>query len=203
MTAARRRTREEREPQILAAARELLETRGLVGTSVAEVAARVGVSEATVFNYFPTRRDLMFRVISDWMTPVIDRLETDLHRIEGVRARLGFLVERHFRDMAAVPGMHRLIYRELHWEDYYGTTLHALNQRYSGLIVWIVNEGKRGGTLVDEADPELVRDMIFGALHHIGWRTLMNDRSLDIVAATDGIVDQILRGIARQSLRAI
>lgn len=203
MTVARRRTREQREPEILAAARELLETRGLVGTSVAEVAARVGVSEATVFNYFPTRRDLMFRVISDWMTPVIDRLETDLRRIEGVRARLGFLVERHFRDMAAAPGMHRLIYRELHWDDYYGTTLHGLNQRYSGLIVWIVNEGKRSGTLVDEADPELVRDMIFGALHHVGWRTLMNDRPLDFVAATDGIINQILRGISRQTLRAL
>jgi AcrR family transcriptional regulator len=193
---AQKRRREEREPEILAAAREMLEAQGLVGTSVAQVAARAGVSEATVFNYFPTRRDLMFRVIADWMTPVIEQLRLDLRHVQGVQARLAMFCDRHLQETAAAPGLHRLIYRELHWENYYGSTLHRLNQSYTGLVEWILIEGRAAGEVRVDAEIPITRDMLFGALHHVGWRTLLNERSLDVPETADQIAGQIFRAVA-------
>lgn len=187
--------REEREPTILAATRELLETRGLGGTSMAEVAARANVSEATVFNYFPTRRDLMFRVITEWMEPVIARLEEDVAHITGTRARIVFFAARHLREMQAAPGMHQLIYREVHWDDYYGSTLHRLNQRYTRIVGWILKDGQRSGDVRADIDLDITRDLLFGALHHVGWRTLMNNRALDIEATANRIADPLFAGI--------
>lgn len=198
----RRRRRAEREPEILAAARQVMESNGLSGFVVSDVAVRAGVSEATVFNYFPARHDLIFRVISDWMMPVVERLEADMPRIEGARARLAFFAARHLIETASAPGMHKLIYRELHWENYYGSTLHRLNQRYARLVTWIVDEGRRDGEVAENVDPALFRDSVFGALHHIGWRTLMNGRPLDIDLTADRIADQLFAGIAASAPRS-
>jgi AcrR family transcriptional regulator len=52
----KRQTRE----AIAAAARELFAARGFDHVPVAEIARRAGVSEATVFNYFPTKEDLVY-----------------------------------------------------------------------------------------------------------------------------------------------
>ena len=51
--------RETRE-RIAATARELFVQHGFDGVTVAQVAQTAGVSEATVFNYFPTKDDLFF-----------------------------------------------------------------------------------------------------------------------------------------------
>src|SRR5215208_8194538 len=52
----KRRTRE----QIAATARRLFAEGGFEGVTVAQVAREADVSEATVFNYFPTKEDLFY-----------------------------------------------------------------------------------------------------------------------------------------------
>lgn len=203
MASERKRVkRDDRIEEVLAAARQLLETQGLVGTSVAEVASLAKVSEATVFSYFGTRRDLMFRVISDWMEPVIARLEIDVKLVEGTLNRLNFFATRHLYELAAAPGLHQLIYRELHWDSYYGSLLHKLNQRYARVITWIIEQGKRDGEVKPDTDQEITRDMMFGTLHHVGWRTFMNNRPLDIGATAETIAKLVYGGIAIQEARS-
>lgn len=192
---AGKRTRQDRQPEILAAARELLEKKGLDGFSIADVAKRVEVSEAAVFYYFPTRRHLMFRVISDWMLPVLERLELDLPHIGGTRERLMVFITRHLHEMVQAPGLHRLIYRELHWDNYYTSTLHRLNQRYTRIVLWIIEQGKRSGEIRQSVDAHLTRDLLFGGLHHVGWRTLLNGRDLDIEGTAGQIAEQLHLGI--------
>jgi AcrR family transcriptional regulator len=200
---AAKRIRQDRQPEILAAARELLEQRGLAEFSVADVAARANVSEAAVFYYFQTRRELMFQVISDWMQPVIERLTADLALIKGVRARLVTFIARHLREMEAASGLHRLIYRELHWDHYYTSTLHRLNQRYSRLVVWIVEDGKQSGEVRAAVDAYMTRDLLFGGLHHVGWRTLLNDRKLDLESTAEQIGEQLYLGICATPRHAV
>jgi TetR/AcrR family fatty acid metabolism transcriptional regulator len=190
-----KRARHDRQPEILAAAREVLESQGVEGFSVADVAARADVSEAAVFYHFQTRRELVFRVIADWMEPVIERLEADLRHINGVRQRLVWFMARHLQETEAAPKLHQLIYRELHWDNYYTSALHRLNQRYSQIVIWIVEQGKASGEVRHSVNAQLTRDLLFGSLHHIGWRTLLNDRKLDIEQTTEQLGEQLYLSI--------
>ena len=56
----RQRKKQETRERIAATARELFEQRGYDGVTVAQVAVAANVSEATVFNYFPTKDELFF-----------------------------------------------------------------------------------------------------------------------------------------------
>ena len=187
--------RERRSAEIVSAARDMLETQGLEGLSVAGIAQSIGVSEATVFSYFNTRRDLMAAVIADWMEPVLDRLEADIPAIAGARNQLLFFTTRHLQELALSPGMHRLIYRELHWDNYYGSILHRLNQRYTSIATRVFEDGVASGEFIADFDIGIQRDMLFGAFHHIGWRTLMNGRPLDLARAANALVDQLCTGL--------
>lgn len=198
-----RRRKEHREPELLAAARALLEERGLSGMSMAEIGARAGVSEATVYKYFPNRRELMARVMSDWMSPVLQRMERDTDLIEGTCARLQLLALIHFRDMAENPGLHQLIYRELHWEDYYGSPVHRLNQRYTRLVDGIITDGQRLGDVRSDIDVAFARDMLFGAFQHIGERTLLNGRPLNLERASKAVAEQLFGGIGVSTVQPV
>ncbi|MEU0569341.1 TetR family transcriptional regulator [Nonomuraea sp. NPDC005983] len=55
----RERKKRETRQAIHDAAMELFAERGFAGVSVVEIAERVGVSKMTVFNYFPTKEDIV------------------------------------------------------------------------------------------------------------------------------------------------
>ena len=60
MTGLRERKKQQTREQIAEAARRLFARRGFANVTVAEVARAADVSEQTVFNYFPTKEDLVY-----------------------------------------------------------------------------------------------------------------------------------------------
>lgn len=192
-----RRRKAQRGPEILVAAREVFEESGFDGASLAEVGRRAEVSEATVYKYFSSKQDLVREVIRSWMEPYIERLERELRLLDTARSRLTFLAGRHLDAMHSAPGLHRLVYRELRWRDYQGSVLHQLNQRYSRIVKWIFAEAMASGELRADLDPRLARDMVFGALEHVGWRMVFDGQSGDIEVAANALIENILAGMAR------
>jgi AcrR family transcriptional regulator len=72
---------------IAAEAMRLFATRGFDHVTVAEIAAEAGVSEKTVFNYFPTKEDLFFDEVPDRLRALTDAIR-DRPEDESVLASL-------------------------------------------------------------------------------------------------------------------
>ena len=70
----RERKKAETRQQIAAAARQLFGERGFEAVTVAEVALAADVSEATVFNYFPSKEDLFYSGLEAFETELLEAI---------------------------------------------------------------------------------------------------------------------------------
>src|ERR1044072_7288594 len=71
-TGLRARKKEETRQRIAEAAFRLFAERGLEGLPVAEVARAADVAEKTVFNYFPTKEDLVYGRFESFEEELLD-----------------------------------------------------------------------------------------------------------------------------------
>jgi TetR/AcrR family fatty acid metabolism transcriptional regulator len=189
-----RRRKDARGPEILAAARAKLEKHGAANTSMASIAKAAGVSEATVYKYFQSKEALLNQVLEDWAMPFIERLQSEMAQVRGVRSRLILIALRFLRALEETPKLHRVFFQELRWSNYRDSPLHRINRLFTNTVIETVEDGIRSGELHPGVDASIFRDMLFGGLEHIGIRTSFAGRQIDIADQAARYVDFMLEG---------
>lgn len=86
-TGLRERKKQQTRQRIIAAALELFDERGFDRAPVAEIARAAEVSEATLFNYFPTKEDLVYSGMEAYEQQL---LEVVRHRPSGTSVLAAF-----------------------------------------------------------------------------------------------------------------
>jgi AcrR family transcriptional regulator len=102
--APRRRRKEARPGELVAAALACFAERGFAATKLDDIAAKAGVSKGTVYLYFPSKEELFKAVVRESLLPNIARAETmlgdpDVPAAAQLRALLEFMTGR----MASSP----------------------------------------------------------------------------------------------------
>jgi AcrR family transcriptional regulator len=104
------------EERILEAATLLFYEKGYHGTSMREVAAAVGIKAASLYNHFPGKEDLLFRIAYGTMAELLEGGLAAIAPYETARERLRALVvwhvvyhaERRFEARVADEQLHAL-----------------------------------------------------------------------------------------------
>jgi AcrR family transcriptional regulator len=194
--------RQRRAGEILVAAREAFLERGFQGTAVSEIAARVGVVEGLVFSYFPTKRDLLHAVLAEMYEPLIRDVSEGFERLQGLRARLRFIIWRHIRVYVETPGLARLVLHEVRTgPDYASSGLHDLQVRYTQFVRRALEDAGKEGELASGVDVEAVRSMLYGGLEHLMWPVLFGKQRVDVEHVADRYTDLMLDGLRARSQR--
>lgn len=169
---------EQRRAAMLKAAVQLFTEEGFHASSTRKIAARAGVSEGTLFNYFGSKNDLLLAILDDFYEDLESSARAGIENIMDTRERLQFVAENHVRALVANNAlMLRLIQVYLgvdlsYYTDYRKTHLHALNYRYTRVFDGIVREGMQRGYLDPELNLRALRDLFFGGLEY-GMRTVL------------------------------
>jgi AcrR family transcriptional regulator len=170
------------------ATRALLAERGFANTTVEAIASRAGVGKATIYRRWPTREALLLAVttadLPNIQAPDTGNLRQDLLLVftqlaeqlrTGVPASyIGDLIGESTRN----PAMR---------EDF-----DALVELRRSLCAAMVAQAKKRGDLRKGVDPDMVLDLISGALF---YRKLFRDQPADaayVKRAIDAVLDGIL-----------
>jgi AcrR family transcriptional regulator len=143
----RERKKQQTRQAIAAAAFEMFAERGFDAVTVAAVARRADVSEATVFNYFPTKEDLVYGRLEEFEAALVRTVRERAPGQSIIAAISGFLLEQRGLLGARDPESHAqlvtvnriiaasssLLARERQIYDRYTRTLAALIAEQRGV----------------------------------------------------------------------
>lgn len=187
----RARSEEETRERITEAAVELHGTVGPARTTVTDVAKLAGVSRMTVYNHFPTEKDLFLACSSHWAaehpfpdprawSPIADpseRLATALEDLYGWYGENREMLGKILRDTPLLSSLGEIM------QDFWGG--------YAAQVVQVLAEGWRPG---DHGSADLLA--MLGAVTDFGmWRRLTAS-GLETAAAADVAARMVVGALA-------
>jgi AcrR family transcriptional regulator len=194
--AARRLPRDQRVAEILHTARSVLRDRGSEQFLTSEVAERCGTSEATIYKYFPTKRDLLIQLVEHWFEEFL--AEDYPARTSGpLRERLYHAIWWALSFIRREPALSRFVLMELRADPgYRSMRVYQQNREVVARVMSVVEDGLANGLVRDDIPLRLMRDMIFGAIEHQTWAYLRREGDFSVDESAEGITEVILAGIA-------
>ncbi|MGH8778438.1 TetR/AcrR family transcriptional regulator [Paraburkholderia sp.] len=182
---------QQRVKDILQAGRDVFSEKGYERATTAEIAQRLGVSEATVFSYFRGKRELCARVIGDWYDEIIGAIETGLPRDGTVRQQFAFIVRTHLRLMLVNgTGLCALVLSEGRAQHHeLSDALTDMQRRYTAPLMAVLARGQQDGQVRADMPLRLLRSLVFGPMEHVLWDATLGQRRTDIDATADQLID--------------
>jgi TetR/AcrR family transcriptional regulator, fatty acid metabolism regulator protein len=192
-----RRPPEDRMVEILAAARAVLAKNGYENFLTIDVASLCGVSEATIYRYFPTKRELLAKVAEDWFGEIL-AVEPRILKESDIFQQFRRVIRHSLMVIRQEPALSRFVLTELRADPAYRSThIYALNRRFTSAVVNLVKRAVERGVFRDDVSPSLVRDLIFGGIEHRTWSFLRGQGDFDVDEVADSIANILFRGLLR------
>jgi len=187
----------DRSVAILDAAETVLLRDGFAAAGMAEVARLAGVSDGLIYRYFPGKAALRDAVLARFYTRILVRLEAAVAARRGFPRRFSALIETHLHVLEEDAALCRLFISEVRGAaEYPGSELYGLNRRYTGVLLRLLDQGRREGRVRDGVDPLMVRDLLYGGMEHLAWRRLCGrGGGLDVARAAASLADLVLHGL--------
>lgn len=173
---------ERRVREILDVARQVFSENGYENSTTLDIARQAGISEATVFSYFTSKRDLCMQVIKGWYDEISLVLEQEVPLVVGTRAQLHFVVHKHLVTlMQDGTGMCKLVLSEGRSADAeFAGMIAELKRRYTAPLMKVLSNAQRLGEIRQDMPLPLLRDMVYGAMEHVLWDYMVNRNKPDI-----------------------
>jgi AcrR family transcriptional regulator len=195
-TPSQRLPRNERISKIVAVTRAMLNEMGYENILTLEVAQRCGVSEATIYKYFDSKRDLLIRVAEQWFEELLAEDQRNLKQ-SSARDALRHVVWRSLMLVRREPALTRFVLLDLRPDpSYRSMAVFELNRHFTSRVTDVIKQGMKSGELGTAVPLPLLRDMIFGCIEHQTWAFLRGEGDFSVDDATEGIVRVIYNGVA-------
>lgn len=183
--------------KILVSALEVIANKGFIDATISEIAKGADIGEATIYEYFQNKEDLLFKIPQEFCREATPFLIEHLQGIRGALNKIRKYIWFHlffFQKNKLYANIMLLILRQN--KKFLETESYERIREYTRIIIQIVEEGKKEGSIRPDVDANLVRNMIMGTVEHFETRwLLMGKPEGDITMFADDIADLIIRGI--------
>jgi AcrR family transcriptional regulator len=165
---------------ILKGAESIFAKKGFHEATISEIAKKSKVSEATIYEYFSSKEELLF----------------SLKYIQGAASKLRFLIYRHLGLYAENPDYANIVMLILKGHrNFQKTDAYKIVQSTARITTQVLEEGIQNGEFRSDIKPHLVRAMIWGTVEHLVTRKCLLGKPADLLSLADDIIDTIFQGI--------
>jgi AcrR family transcriptional regulator len=142
--------------ELLAAARQLFAQQGYAAVSTRAVADIAGVNPAMIHYYFGSKQGLYEAMLTDTLSPLVERLGVILAAADDPAAIRNFL-KLYVHTLGANPWMPQLILREVIQEGgrLRGWFIQQLASKGGGRLTQLIEREQAAGRIRADADPSL------------------------------------------------
>ncbi|MBN2429954.1 MAG: TetR/AcrR family transcriptional regulator [Acidobacteria bacterium] len=160
-----------RRKQLIGVAFDLFASEGFRGTTTRMIAEQAGVSEATLYKYFPTKKDLFQAILDDRLCEISHRLiYWDEAESEPPRQFITNLLKRILREMYRDDGLSRfLMFAALENPDLWDLYVQNFIRKWEEEVLRYFNLLKKNGIIKASIPLELISMVFYGPV------ALLND----------------------------
>ncbi|MCK9247189.1 MAG: TetR/AcrR family transcriptional regulator [Anaerolineaceae bacterium] len=192
-----RRDPESRKAEIVQVAKVVLAEMQYENFIPSAVADRYGVSEGTIYRYYPTKQDLLIAVAEEWMGEIMLK-GPELSEGGHIYSRLRHAIHHSLEVVCKEPSIIRFIFMSVRVDsNYRNTRLYQLVAEFTSHTTRVVEEGIKAGLFRDSYHTSLIRDVIFGAIEHQAWPYLRGETDAPLDKVADDIADIVYCGLAK------
>ncbi len=187
-----------RKDRIMEAALRIFATKGFQNSTISEISREAGVSEATVYEYFGTKEDLLFAIPEKISNETNETLERVLPYIRGVEGRMRAILRGYVHLYESNPHYSALVLLQLlPNRKFRQTAAHAAIRKSARLLLDCIKEGIDGGSFRKNFDPYLIRSILLGGIEHlfIRWHMQGMPPKPALVDLLDDFLEIVLHGI--------
>jgi TetR/AcrR family fatty acid metabolism transcriptional regulator len=188
-----------RKEKILKAAERIFAQKGFQETTISDVAQEAGVSDATIYEYFTSKEELLFSIPGETARKGKEVIELHLKYIRGAANKLRAVIYHYLEfyqrehDYASVA---MLILKQN--RKFLETKVYQDVREMSRLIIKVINEGAASGEFKPHIDPYLARSMILGTIEHMVIRSILLGKPKNLLDFVDPLTDLLVDGLNRQ-----
>jgi TetR/AcrR family fatty acid metabolism transcriptional regulator len=188
----------ERRNAIMEGALKVFGEHGFEETTISAISKAAGVSDATVYEYFSSKEEILFSIPLRYTEREIDRMREIGRYIHSPQEKIRVIIQAYleFYETNRLYTSVALLTLKGN-RNFLQTEAYKAIREASRSIVEAFNEGVEKGVFRDDIDPHLVRNLVLGFIEHLTVQWLLTGRPEGIANCRDAIFDMVLRAISK------
>jgi len=183
---------------ILKAATRVFARRGFFHSQVADVAREAGIAAGTVYLYFRSKDELLVSIFERTMKETLAEGRATLGQETDPRERLRRIARLHLERMGRDRDLAVVFQVELRQSTKFMERFSSTYLRdYLGVIRDTIADGQGAGVFRDDFNPTIAAKALFGALDEMATNWILTQRSYQLAAQADDVIDLFLNGVRR------
>lgn len=188
--------------EILAAARRLLQNRGVDTVTMEEIAAVAGVAKGTIYLYFQGKEDLIQALITQVGEQMMAEIEAIAGRSSAPLAKIqqvaSLLLDYLMRERALFPAYARDMLRGGRGAAKgYWLHLQEMEERFVTVVTRLFAEGIESGQFI-RANPRLLTYLLRGMVRAVGYYQLSGGQQQAVKEALPVLLTLLSSGLIRK-----
>jgi len=188
---------EERKEQILRAAEKLFARKGYPETTIIDIVKEAKISEATLYEYFTSKEELLFSIPGGLTQYENEQLEFILAHVKDTAGKIRCFIYHYLWFWQTHPDYASVAFLNLKQNrNFINTEAWKIIHDTVRILLPDIKKGIENGELKAGVNPELVLTMILSTTEYLVVNRILYGKPENLLDYVDPITEQLLGGIA-------